>query len=571
MARALLLLLVCGHASARPETTFAVLGDRTGSARPRVFAQIVDEIKLLNPDFILSVGDLVEGYTEDQTRLGAEWDSVLGLIRSVGVPFHACPGNHDIFDPASESVFIRRVGPRRRALRLGRTSFIIFDNSRWPSPESLPRSDLRWLETELARASRSQQTFVLMHRPYWRAGLEQDRPDPLHELFRRYGVDCVFTGHDHFYCTHTQDRVRYFQVGPSGSRTKAHEDRELGAFQNYLWCRISGDSVEIAVREPGQYTALPADVVSWETIQAIRRVRREVVEVLPVVVPLATHLATETRVTLRNLTAMPASGEFCWHDSGTAWRIAPDRMNYTLAPQGSLHQSFAFSLAGSLNVYPLPWYTMPFEYRPGKKTVLEARLPVRREARLITVRTRPLLDGRLDDPCWQTQATLAGFGDRNGNQPLVESCAVWVGADDSLLLLAIRCRESDTGRMTTAVLDRDARVYDDDHVNIVLGLGADSVYYQVFVNAAGTIADRRCVMRGSQSSKDLSWNGNWRAAARKAGDHWTAELSCPLADFGPRGDTWSINAVRLQSRLEETAVWQVPFTHDPRTFGRLSR
>jgi len=557
--------------AAPPPVTFAVLGDRTGGARPRVFAQIVDEIKLLGPGFILSVGDLIEGYSEDRAALNREWDSVLGPVRSVGVPFYACPGNHDIFDAASETIFVRRVGPRRRALRLGNASFIFLDNSRWPAPESLPHAELRWLESELTRARRSRHTFVLMHRPWWRTALENGRPDPLHELFRRYGVDYVFTGHDHFYCTHTQDSIRYFQVGPSGSRTKVYADPEQGGFQNYLWCRINGDSVAVEVREPGRYAALPSDIVTWDAVQALSRARHEVVTIERVAVHGTGRLSAETRVTLLNTTDAHASGHFAWQDSGTAWKVVPGRISFALAPHGSVNQSFQLSLPDPDSVFPLPRHTMPFEYLAGKKTELSECLPIRREAGLIRVRTRPLLDGRLDDPCWQTPAALRRFGGRTGARLAIEPVQVWVGTDDSLLFLAVRCQESDTASIKTRASERDSRVHDDDHVNIVLSFGSGLVYYQLFVNAAGTLADRRCEMQGEQSRKDYAWDGNWRAAAQRGRDFWTVELSCPLADFGPVGEDWAVNAVRFQSRLDGIGVWQVPFEHDPATFGLLRR
>ncbi len=569
--RSALLLLTCGWSLAAAPLTFAVLGDRTGSARPRVFAQILDEVKLLGPDFVLSVGDLIEGYTKDGVALNQEWDSVLGLVRSVGVPFYACPGNHDIFDAASETVFARRVGPRRRTIRLGNASFVVVDNSRWPAFESMPGSELRGLESELARARRSRHTFVLMHRPWWRHALETGQPDAMHDLFLRYGVDYVFTGHDHFYCTHTQDSIRYIQVGPSGSRTKRFDNREQGGFQNYLWCRINGDTVTITVREPGRYAPLPASVVTWEAVQALDQARREVVTIERLSVPEADRLSTSAQVTLRNLTAAHASGEFVWHDSASAWKVLPGRMGFALAPHASLSQSFLLSLPGSDITYPLPWYTMPFEYLPGRRTELSACLPVRREARLIQVCARPLLDGRLDDPCWQTPASLRGFGARTGARRAIEPVEVWLGADDSLLFMAIRCQESDTARIRTTATERDSRVSDDDHVNLVLSFGSDREYYQLFVNAAGAIADRRCVMQGSQSRKDYGWDGNWCVVTHRDKDFWTAELSCPLAEFGPVGKDWAANAVRFQSRLNDIAVWQVPFEHDPATFGRLTR
>ena len=46
---------------------FVVISDRTGGHRPRIFSQAVEQINLLQPEFVLSVGDLID----DQGRHAA--------------------------------------------------------------------------------------------------------------------------------------------------------------------------------------------------------------------------------------------------------------------------------------------------------------------------------------------------------------------------------------------------------------------------------------------------------------------------------------------------------------------
>jgi len=46
--------------------SFVVVGDRTGGHRPQVFSNAMRHINLLNPDFVVSVGDLIEGYSQDE-------------------------------------------------------------------------------------------------------------------------------------------------------------------------------------------------------------------------------------------------------------------------------------------------------------------------------------------------------------------------------------------------------------------------------------------------------------------------------------------------------------------------
>ena len=40
---------------------FAVIGDRSGGNRPGVFPAAVDLLNLLRPEFVMSVGDFIEG------------------------------------------------------------------------------------------------------------------------------------------------------------------------------------------------------------------------------------------------------------------------------------------------------------------------------------------------------------------------------------------------------------------------------------------------------------------------------------------------------------------------------
>ena len=53
---------------------FAVISDNTGGMRPGIIEAAVEKLNLLQPEFVMSVGDLIEGYTEDLNRLVYEWD-----------------------------------------------------------------------------------------------------------------------------------------------------------------------------------------------------------------------------------------------------------------------------------------------------------------------------------------------------------------------------------------------------------------------------------------------------------------------------------------------------------------
>src|SRR5471032_3218776 len=55
------------------EFRFAIVSDRTGGHRAEIFSQAVEKLNLLQPEFVLSVGDLIEGGKKSDKVLKAEW------------------------------------------------------------------------------------------------------------------------------------------------------------------------------------------------------------------------------------------------------------------------------------------------------------------------------------------------------------------------------------------------------------------------------------------------------------------------------------------------------------------
>lgn len=83
---------------------FVVFGDRTGG-RPEdtaVLEQAVRDTNLLEPDLVMTVGDLVEGYNDtapwmDQMR------EFKGVMDDLLCPWFPVAGNHDIYFAARRS------------------------------------------------------------------------------------------------------------------------------------------------------------------------------------------------------------------------------------------------------------------------------------------------------------------------------------------------------------------------------------------------------------------------------------------------------------------------------------
>lgn len=84
---------------------FAVIGDRTGGADAHgVFSRAIDQLNLLRPEFVINVGDSVEGYSDDKGELNDQWDEFDSMIEKLQMPFFRTVGNHDMSNEAMRAV-----------------------------------------------------------------------------------------------------------------------------------------------------------------------------------------------------------------------------------------------------------------------------------------------------------------------------------------------------------------------------------------------------------------------------------------------------------------------------------
>lgn len=103
------------------EFQFAILADNSGGARPGVVAAGLQKLDLLQPEFVVNLGDLIEGYIDPKTNQPAtvetyrdwwaEWD---GYLEGLNAPFFYVPGNHDLNNPPSVEVWKERFGGTRQ-------------------------------------------------------------------------------------------------------------------------------------------------------------------------------------------------------------------------------------------------------------------------------------------------------------------------------------------------------------------------------------------------------------------------------------------------------------------------
>src|SRR5437879_4637987 len=113
---------------------FAVVSDRTGGHRAKIFSQAVERLNLLQPEFVLSVGDLIEGGRKKPEQLKSEWEGVDGYVNRLQMPFFYVPGNHDVGNRETEKFWADRYGRRYYHFVYRNVLFLCLNTDDKPGP-----------------------------------------------------------------------------------------------------------------------------------------------------------------------------------------------------------------------------------------------------------------------------------------------------------------------------------------------------------------------------------------------------------------------------------------------------
>jgi len=237
-------------ASAPNDFSFALIGDRTGSAQPQIYSRVFREVILSDPAFAVTIGDAIEGL--DDAKAPAQWAEMQALWATAKFPLRHTPGNHDIWSDSSAALFAQRAGhPPQHSWVYQNTLFVILDNSR---TEALAPSQLAFLEKTLAANPSCHPKMVFVHKPFWIPQVAVRSADfDLHRIAKRHGVTHIFSGHGHQFVHLESDGIHYTEIGSSGGSVDRGllrgEGFRQGWFYHYFLLKVQAGHVNITVRE----------------------------------------------------------------------------------------------------------------------------------------------------------------------------------------------------------------------------------------------------------------------------------------------------------------------------------
>ncbi len=225
---------------------FAIVTDRTGGHRPGVFEDAVRKLNLMQPEFVVSIGDLIEGYTMDEDQIYREWDEFTGFIDSLQMPFFYVPGNHDYTNEVMARIWKEKFGRSYYHFVYKDVLFLCLN-----SEEAMKGSDLGGIEKPqfeyvryvLENNRNVKWTLVFMHQPLWlfdSTGYWKDVEALLEE--RDYNV---FAGHYHHYVKYRRNNSNYFILATTGGISQLRGP-VFGEFDHMVWVTVTENGPVIA-------------------------------------------------------------------------------------------------------------------------------------------------------------------------------------------------------------------------------------------------------------------------------------------------------------------------------------
>jgi hypothetical protein len=178
--------------------------------------------------------------------------------------------------------------------------------------------------------------------------------------------------------------------------------------------------------------------------------------------------------------------------------------------------------------------------------------PPRLEA--VSVEQGPVIDGALDDACWQAATRVKGFSRVDKEGPEFEPTEAWLCHDAHSIYVGFYCHDSRPAEIQALQRKRGGDISQDDAATISLDVNCDHrTAYAFGVTARGTQVE---TIPGGSAAK-YEWRGDWRAAARVVEDGWTAELAIPFSilRYPERQQTFGVHFGRYLARMTDWSCW----------------
>ncbi len=226
--------------------TFAIVSDRTGGHREKVFSRAVQQINWLQPQFVMSVGDLIEGYTTKDETIKSEWDEFDGYVKRFEMPFFYVPGNHDLTNKTMVTKWGERYGKKYYHFTYRGALFLCLCSENPPDMGTIDKEQQEWVAKTVEANKDAKWTFVFLHKPIWTAkDLDKNGWGAVEKALagRKHNV---FVGHVHHYQVFERNDTQYYQLATTGGSSRMR-GVQYGEFDQVMLVTMKKDAAPVLV------------------------------------------------------------------------------------------------------------------------------------------------------------------------------------------------------------------------------------------------------------------------------------------------------------------------------------
>ena len=219
---------------------FVIMADRTGGERPGVFNEGLDKVNLLQPDFVMNVGDLIEGYIDRPNRkpFAEQVRELTTMTSKLQMPMFYTVGNHDISNMAQGQLWRQRYGQPYYHFTYRKVLFLVMCTQ---DPEAkIGPEQADYFANALRQNPDVRWTFVFMHNPLWTAPKDRLIPNGWGKIepLLKDRPYTVFAGHTHHYALAQRNGQKYFILATTGGDSSLAGPK-AGQFDHLVWVTMT--------------------------------------------------------------------------------------------------------------------------------------------------------------------------------------------------------------------------------------------------------------------------------------------------------------------------------------------
>ena len=333
--------------------SFVIYGDRTGGPKDgvEILADAVRDTNLIEPDLVMTVGDLINGYNESPEWM-EEMREYRAIMNNLLCPWFPVAGNHDVYwrdrdggeerppnehEDNSEMHF----GPLWYSFTHKNNNFIVLysdepnpktgeRNFSKPTSQRMSPEQKEFLQEALDRGRDLDRTFVFIHHPRWLKGRYGNDWDNVHAMLVEAGnVEAVFAGHiHHMRYDGPRDGIEYVSLATVGG----YQDGDVpdaGFLHQYHLVTVRKEQFSMVSLPVGE--AMDVRDITGELVKQAQMINNSGIETLSALLVDGTVSGEQIiQAVITNPSKYPIEYTFTARSDDSRWIFFEDHLHGTL-------------------------------------------------------------------------------------------------------------------------------------------------------------------------------------------------------------------------------------------------